>query len=177
MNSRTILAALTVCFLQVTCTAKKEKYDTIIRHGLVYDGSGGEALRADIGIRNDSIAFIGDLSGAVADNEVDAEGQVVAPGFIDTHSHHAGNPFAHRDFPAVLSQGITSIIIGQDGGSNFPLSRFYQQLADTTVAVNIGSYSGHNTIRDSILGKDFKRVATPAELEKMKALLRQCQPS
>ncbi len=173
MNSRTILAALTICLLLVSCTAKKEKYDTIIRHGLVYDGSGGEALRVDIGIRNDTIAFIGDLSGAEAINEVDAGGQVVAPGFIDTHSHHAGNPFAHRDFPAVLSQGITSIIIGQDGGSNFPLSRFNQQLADSSVAVNIGSYSGHNTIRDSILGKDFKRVATPAELEKMKALLRQ----
>lgn len=73
----------------------------------------------------------------------------------------------------MLSQGITSIIIGQDGGSNFPLASFYQKLTDTPVAINIGSYSGHNTIRDSILGKDFKRVAAAAEIDRMKSLLLQ----
>jgi len=173
MSTRFVLSGILFSCLLLSCKGKKEKYDTIIRHGLVFDGSTAEGRLTDIGIRHDTIALIGDLSGAEAIHEVDATGQAVTPGFIDTHSHHAGNPFAHRDFPAVLSQGITSIIIGQDGGSNFPLSRFYQQLADSSVAVNIGSYSGHNTIRDSILGKDFKRVATAAELEKMKALLRQ----
>jgi len=156
-----------------SCNNKGENYDRIIRNGIVYDGSGAPGIRADIGIRNDTIAFIGDLSGASATEETDAAGQALAPGFIDTHSHHAGNPFSHRDFTAVLSQGITSIIIGQDGGSNFPLASFYQQLTDTPVAVNIGSYSGHNTIRDSILGKDFKRAASAAETEKMKTLLLQ----
>jgi N-acyl-D-amino-acid deacylase len=108
-----------------SCNNKGENYDRIIRNGIVYDGSGAPGIRADIGIRNDTIAFIGDLSGASATEETDAAGQALAPGFIDTHSHHAGNPFSHRDFTAVLSQGITSIIIGQDGGSNFPLASFY----------------------------------------------------
>lgn len=156
-----------------SCKSKTETYDRIIRNGIVYDGSGAPGIKADIGIRNDTIAFIGDLSDATAKEETDAKGQAVAPGFIDTHSHHAGNPFAHRDFSAVLSQGITSIIIGQDGGSNFPLASFYQKLKDTPVAVNIGSYSGHNTIRDSILGKNFKRVATADEVNRMKVLLLQ----
>lgn len=156
-----------------SCKSKSEHYDRIIRNGIVYDGSGAPGIKADIGIRNDTIAFIGDLSDATASEVTDAEGQAVAPGFIDTHSHHAGNPFTHRDFPAVLSQGITSIIIGQDGGSNFPLATFYQKLTDTPVAVNIGSYSGHNTIRDSILGKNFKRIATADEVNQMKALLLQ----
>ena len=160
-------------FIGSSCKNKGEQYDRIIRHGLVYDGSGAPGIKADIGIRNDTIAFIGDLSGATATEETDAGGQAVAPGFIDTHSHHAGNPFTHRDFIPVLSQGITSIIIGQDGGSNFPLASFYQKLTDTPVAINIGSYSGHNTIRDSILGKDFKRVAAAAEIDRMKSLLRQ----
>lgn len=159
--------------LLASCKNKTSSYDTIIRNGIVYDGSGQEGFKADIGIRNDTIAFIGDLSDATATHETDAAGQAVAPGFIDTHSHHAGNPFDHRDFAAVLSQGITSIIIGQDGGSNFPLASFYQQLKDTPVAVNIGSYSGHNTIRDSILGNDFKRIASADELAKMKNLLHQ----
>ncbi len=173
------MRALLICCLAAGlsvvsgCKNSEPQYDRIIRNGIVYDGTGADGIRADIGIRNDTIAFIGDLSDVTAKEITDADGQVVAPGFIDTHSHHAGNPFQHRDFTAVLSQGITSIIIGQDGGSNFPLASFYQQLRDTPVAINIGSYSGHNTIRDSILGKDFKRTASAAEIDRMKALLLQ----
>jgi N-acyl-D-amino-acid deacylase len=149
------------------------EYDTIIRHAQVYDGSGTGPFRADIGIIGDTIAFIGDLERASAKNEVDAHTLTLAPGFIDTHSHHAGKLFQHRDFLAAVSQGLTTIVIGQDGESNFPLATFFQQLSDTPVAVNIGTYSGHNTIRDSVLGKDFKRFASQEEIEKMKLLLRQ----
>jgi len=157
----------------ISCS-QKEKFDTIIRNGMIYDGNGGEPYKGDIGINADTIAFIGDLSNALAKKEVDAKGNAVAPGFIDTHSHHAGGSlFQHRDLIAAVSQGITTIIIGQDGGSNFPLSDFYKKLNDTTIALNIGSYSGHNTLRDSVLGKDYKRFATQQEIDKMKVLLQQ----
>jgi N-acyl-D-amino-acid deacylase len=168
---RKIVAAFFI-ILVASCN-QKEQYDIIIRNGMIYDGNGGEPFKADIGIKADTVAFIGDLSKASAKNEIDAKGKALAPGFIDTHSHHAGNLFQHRDFIAAVSQGITTIIIGQDGGSNFPLSEFYQKLSDTAVAVNIGSYSGHNTLRDSVLGKDFKRLATQAEIDKMKLMLKQ----
>ena len=166
---------LFLVFLPAFLFVSKQKieYDTIIRHAEVCDGSGGKPFRADIGIIADTIAFIGDLEHASAKNEVDAHALTLSPGFIDTHSHHADELFQHRDFLAAVSQGLTTIIIGQDGGSNFPLATFFQQLLDTPVAVNIGSYCGHNTIRDSVLGKDFKRVATQEEIEKMKLLLRQ----
>jgi len=166
------LAVLLLFFFLISCTQQK-KYDTIIRNGMIYDGNGGEPYKADIGINADTVAFIGDLSNASAKKEIDVKGNGVAPGFIDTHSHHAGNLFTHRDFIAAVSQGITTVIIGQDGGSYFPLSKFYKEIADTPVAVNIASYSGHNTVRDSILGKDFKRFATQEEIDKMKALLQQ----
>src|SRR3954468_24917717 len=130
---------------------QKTEYDTIIRHAMICDGSGGRPFRADLGIIADTIAFIGDLKQASAKNEIDAKGLTVAPGFIDTHSHHAGELFQYRDFLAALSQGVTTIIIGQDGESNFPLETFYQQVADTPVAINIGSYCGHNTIRDAVM--------------------------
>ncbi len=159
-------------FLYSSCR-QQTGYATIIRNAVIYDGSGKEAFKGDIGINADTIALIGDLSKASAENEIDAGGKAVAPGFIDTHSHHAGDPFKHRSLIAALSQGITTIIIGQDGGSNFPLSKFYKKLADTPVAVNIASYCGHNTIRDSVLGKDFKRIATQVEIDKMKTLLQQ----
>jgi N-acyl-D-amino-acid deacylase len=64
-------------------------------------------------------------------------------------------------------------VTGQDGESNFPLATFFKQLSDTPVAINIGSYSGHNTIRGIVLAKDFKRVATTGEIEQMKLMLRQ----
>jgi len=165
--------AVFLTFSFVSCK-EKNQYDIIIRNGMIYDGTGGKPYRADIGINNDTISFIGDLSNAKGKTEIDANGNAAAPGFIDTHSHHTGrDPFSHRDFPAVVSQGITTIIIGQDGGSKFPLSDFYKKLSDTSVAVNIGSYSGHNTIRDSILGKDYKRAATQEEIDRMKILLKQ----
>jgi len=168
---RKIVAAFFIILL-VSCN-QKEQFDTIIRNGMIYDGTGSEPFKADIGINADTIAFMGDLSKASAKNELDAKGKAVAPGFIDTHSHHAGSLFKHRDLVAAVSQGITTIIIGQDGGSNFPLSKFYKELADTPVAANIASYSGHNTLRDSILGKDFKRFAAQQEIDKMKTLLQQ----
>lgn len=167
-----LISCLIAGLVLISCT-QKEKYDLIIRNGLIYDGNGSEPFKGDIGINADTIAFIGDLSSASAKKEIDAKEKAVAPGFIDTHSHHAGNLFKHRDFIAAASQGITTIIIGQDGGSYFPLSKFYRELADTPVAVNIASYSGHNTLRDSILGKDFKRFATQQEIDKMKSLLQQ----
>jgi len=140
---------------------------------MIYDGSGSGPFKADIGINADTIAFVGDLKNETAKNEIDANGKAVTPGFIDTHSHHANDPFKFRDLIPVVSQGITTIVIGQDGGSDFPLSKLFKELADTPVAVNIASYSGHNTIRDSILGKDFKRIATQEEIDKMKSLLQQ----
>ena len=96
---------------------QRPTYDTIIRHATVYDGTGSEAIKADIAINNDTIAFIGDLSDATAKFESDANGLAVAPGFIDAHSHHGGGIFNQRGCPAAISQGITTIIVGQDGGS------------------------------------------------------------
>lgn len=171
MNKLNVLL-IAILFISFSCS-QKQNYDTIIRNGMIYDGNGSEPYKGDIGIKNDTIAFIGDLSNEKSKNEIDAKGNAVSPGFIDTHSHHAGNIFQHRDCIAAVSQGITTIIIGQDGGSYFPLSDFFQKLADSTVAVNIASYSGHNTIRDSILGKNYKRIATQDEIEKMKLLLNQ----
>ena len=72
---------------------------------------------------------------------------------------------------AAVSQGITTIFIGQDGFSNHPLSDFTKKLKRRPVAVNIASYSGHNSMREIVMGKDFKRIATESEIEKMSEML------
>ena len=79
-NSILFIATIT---LLIACNSKKQEYDTIIRNGMIYDGNGGEPYKADIGIKNDTIAFIGNLSNAAAKNETDAKGNAVAPGFIN----------------------------------------------------------------------------------------------
>lgn len=147
------------------------KYDLIIRNAQVADGTGAPLQNVDVAVRADTLAAIGDLGSAVADSVVDAAGLVLAPGFIDVHSHHDGGLDEGRDALAMVSQGITTIIVGQDGGSDIPLSSYFGKLEQNPVAVNVASYSGHNSIRDNILGQDFKRKATDAEVEKMKALL------
>lgn len=153
------------------CEGKK-KYDLIIRNALVYDGTGALPLNADVAVSGDTIAFVGDLAAAEGTSIIDARGLALAPGFIDTHSHHDWGLSEGPDAMAAVSQGITTIIVGQDGGSNTPLRSFFKALSDSGVALNVGSYSGHNTIRDMVMGKDFKRKAKPAELDSMMMILK-----
>lgn len=152
---------------------KKQEYDLLVREATVYDGSGQNPQMTDVGINADTVAFVGDLSGATGKQELDAHGLALAPGFIDTHSHHGRGMFEARDMLACVSQGITTIIVGQDGGSNFPLSDFFGRVESTPVAVNIASYSGHNTLRDSVLGKDFRRHSSEQEIAAMASMLNQ----
>jgi N-acyl-D-amino-acid deacylase len=117
------------------------------------------------------IAAIGDLTARTGERVIDAGGLVLSPGFIDTHSHADDGLDERPDALAVVSQGITTIIGGQDGGSAIPLSSYLARLEKEPAAVNVGMYAGHGSIRDSVLGNDFKRVATPAEVARMSAIL------
>ena len=101
---------------------------------------------------------------------IDGGGKTLAPGFIDTHSHHDYDIPKSPDMIAVTNQGVTTIIIGQDGSSQWPLAEFYAKLENSPVAVNIGSYSGQNTLREK--GMDAaRRAATDEEIARMSKLL------
>jgi N-acyl-D-amino-acid deacylase len=160
------------CFVLALISCEQKKANLIIRHATVYDGSGSHPLVQDVAIAADTIFAIGDLPGIKADTVIDATGLVLAPGFIDTHSHHDRNLNKHRDALALVSQGVTTIVVGQDGGSNTPLKDYFQLMTDSPAAVNIASYTGHNTLRDIVMGKDFKRLTTKEEIDSMILLLR-----
>ena len=166
-----LLSILFISSLILSC--QPQKFDFIIRNAVIYDGSGNASYKGDIAINADTIAFIGDLSKATSTTEWDAKGLAISPGFIDTHSHHSRGMFEIRDMPSCVSQGITTIVVGQDGGSYFPLSDFFKKIEDTPVAINVASYSGHNTLRDSVIIGDYKRICTPEEVEQMKVMLGQ----
>ena len=156
-------------------SCQKEKYDLIIRNAKVItcDGLPSSFLQ-DVGVRGDTIAAIkiSDEFNGISDNEVDAKGLVLSPGFIDTHSHHGYGLRNNPPSVATVSQGITTIIVGQDGGSEWPLKKYFQSLTDSPVVINVGSYSGHNTLRDHVLGNNFKRKATQVEIDSMVMLLK-----
>lgn len=141
-----------------------------IQNATVIDGTGSPARVANVRIAQGRVAAIGG-SAQAGDSIVNARGLVLAPGFIDSHSHHDRGLAANRDALAVVSQGITTIVIGQDGGSQFPLRFFYAQLAANPVAVNVASYVGHGTLRRRVMGNDYNRAATDAEVARMRELL------
>lgn len=154
----------------VACS--RPHYDVIIRQATIYDGTGAPAFVGDVAVLGNMIAQVGDLSNATADTIVEARGLALAPGFIDTHSHHDWGMFQLRGMQACTSQGITTIVVGQDGFSKHPLSNFFQAIDSTPVAVNIASYVGHNTLRDSVLGRDFRRTASKEEIDRMNEMMR-----
>jgi N-acyl-D-amino-acid deacylase len=143
----------------------------LITNATVIDGTGSPGRRASVRVEGDRIAAVGDLQPTSADRVIDAGGLVLAPGFIDTHTHADDGLDTHPEALAVVSQGITTIIGGQDGGSPLPLSTYFAALEKQPAAVNVGMYVGHGSVRDSVMGADFKRVATPAEVQRMADLV------
>lgn len=146
--------------------------DLILEGGTVLDGSGDMSVVADIGILDQRIEVVGDLSDESADERLDVTGFTVVPGFIDMHSHAELGEDYGRDARAFLSQGITTVVMGVDGGGTHEVGARLQQWADDGIGVNALTYVGHNHIRREVIGAD-DRAPSPAELDEMKAMVRQ----
>ena len=148
--------------------------DVLIRHAQVYDGTGGPPRAADVRVRGRRIIAVAPSLAPEQGEEVrEARGLAVAPGFIDVHSHAEIDLFDDLDVGTVTRQGITTVLVGQDGQSEYPLADWLTQIERTPPAVNVASLVGHVTIRERVLGQDLYRAATPAEVERMKPLLAQ----
>lgn len=164
------LTALLYCGEGLLGQPESAPTTSLIRNALVMDGTGGPARRTDVRIAQDRIVAIGPLQPAGGEPIVDGRGLTLAPGFIDTHSHHGSGLAAAPDAIAMVSQGVTTIVIGQDGGGA-NLAALFTGLERRPAAVNVASYAGHGTIRRQVLGQDFARPASAGEIERMKQLL------
>ncbi|HWB26741.1 MAG TPA: D-aminoacylase [Chitinophagaceae bacterium] len=187
---RNVSGILCLISLIFSCS-QKQQYDTIIRNGMVYDGNGGDPYKADIGINADTIAFIGDLSGASATNETDAKGMAVVPGFINMLSQSDVALLEDGRSQGDIRQGVTLEVMGE-GGSMGPLNprmkqemqtyqgdikfdvawntlgEYLNYLEKKGVSCNVASFVGAAQVRDYVIGED-NRAPTPAELDSMKA--------
>jgi N-acyl-D-amino-acid deacylase len=152
---------------------RRHASDTLfIADALLVDGSGRPARRASVRVAGGRILGVGRLRPGRGDTVVQARGRVLAPGFIDTHAHYDRGIFEAPDVVAATSQGITTVVVGQDGGEPYPLADFFARLEREPVALDVAAYAGHGTLRQLVMGDDFKRVATPREVDSMAALLR-----
>ena len=167
-----------------------EKYDLIVRNGEVIDGTGASRLTADIGVRGDRISALGDLSQASGEVEFDAANRMVAPGFIDVHTHDDHALLSKPDMSYKTSQGVTTVVAGNCGvslaplrftgdrppppldllgdGYKFPrMSDFFDAIDANPAATNAAILCGHTTLRVGAMD-DLQRPATEHEIDQMR---------
>ena len=169
-RSDSALAALLAVGTLAGCAPSSD--GIFFRDVVVVDGTGAPGYAASVRVLDGRIAEVGDLSPSRGETVIDGRGRVLAPGFIDTHSHHdRGLLEEMRSARAAVSQGITTIVVGQDGGSDYPLADFFAEVEATPPSVNVASYTGHATLRRRTMGDDLARAATPQEVDSMAALL------
>ncbi|HEX3093535.1 MAG TPA: D-aminoacylase [Candidatus Angelobacter sp.] len=188
------LALFALLFSLTPLRAQTAPYDLIIRNGHIIDGTGSPWYSGDIGIRNGRIAAIGFLGTAQATRTIDAHGMVVAPGFIDMLGQSEMTILVNPHLPSKIFQGITTEFTGE-GSSAAPLNdsiiradqlsydhlkikpdwktlrQYFTRLEKQGMGINLGTYVGATQVRRMVLGDD-KVQPTPAQLEQMKALVR-----
>jgi N-acyl-D-amino-acid deacylase len=147
----------------------RASYDVVIINGTVIDGSGTPGRRADVAVKDGRIAALGAINRSGARSTIDASGMVVAPGFIDVHTHAddiTDNPRAEN----FVRMGVTSIIAGNCGGSALDVGEALDKVREIGTSVNFATFIGHNTVRRSVMGT-ANRAPTVGELAKMKSLV------
>lgn len=172
MIARQLIAASLLCLCFLSLPAAAQKRSILIRNAQIIDGSGRPGFVGDLRIRHGKIVKIGKIKPSSKDEVIDAAGMVLAPGFIDIHNHSESGLVREGTAANQVSQGITTVIVGPDGGSPFPLKDYFAEV-DGKAAVNVGAFIGHATLREQVMKDDYVRKATDAEVAKMEKLLEQ----
>jgi N-acyl-D-amino-acid deacylase len=181
------LTCIVAAALSVTVFGQTPDFDVLIRNGQVLDGTGAAAVNVDVGIRGDRIAAVGQLASRTARRTIDAKGLVVAPGFIDLHTHSEMPLLADGTAQSKVRQGVTLDIMGEstsaaprdglkDGGGDgitpdwTTFTGYFARLEKQGISMNVISHIASEQVRRVVMGYDT-RDATPQELERMKQLV------
>ena len=165
---RLATAALLHC---LALAGQAADYDLLIRNARIADGTGAPLVTGSIAVKDLRIVAVGAVVGS-ATAELDAQGLVAAPGFVDVHTHSEDilqKPVAEN----FLRMGVTTIVTGNCGGSRVDVAAFFQELEQTGVTLNVATLIGHNSVRREAMGGSFLRAPTPEQLERMRALVDQ----
>jgi N-acyl-D-amino-acid deacylase len=145
-------------------------YDLLITNARIVDGTGNPWFRGSIAITDGKIVKVGRVSGN-ANQTIDAQNQIVAPGFIDAHAH-TEDIFNHPAAENFVRMGVTSLVTGNCGGSTTDVAEFLSRYQTKPLAVNLATLIGHNSVRSKAMGLDA-RAPTPEEQAKMNELVEQ----
>jgi N-acyl-D-amino-acid deacylase len=167
--------ALFVCAvaaLVISVGAQPPQYDLLLRNGHIVDGTGSPWFKGDLAIGGDTIVRIAPSIEGPAARVIDVGGAVVAPGFIDIHTHARRGLLDVPTAPNYVRQGVTTVMEGPDGSSPLPIATFLTQLERLGKSLNIGTFVGQGSVRDAVIGR-ANRAATPQEIQKMAGLVEQ----
>lgn len=185
-SRRAFLASSSAAALAACAPAlqrRGDRVDVVIRGGTVFDGSlTATGFEADVALNGGRVVEIGRRVASMGRLEVEAKGLAVSPGFIDVHSHGDGTLFADPNAESMIRQGVTTVVVGQDGSSRGPrtaadedsdresLKAFFDALDQLPSAINVASMVGLGTVRGAVMGNE-NRPATAAELQRMVQLV------
>ena len=146
--------------------------DILLKHGKIIDGTGNPWFYGDVAIKDGKIVSVGNLNGWQSTKTIDATGLIIAPGFIDVHTHiendEVKNPFATN----FIADGVTTVVTGNCGLSKVDLNKYFHLLDSVKLSINVASLIGHNDIRKAVMGT-ANRLPTTEEMQRMEALTEQ----
>lgn len=166
------LSQMIMLIITISGTAAAQPYDLLLKGGKIVDGTGNPWFVADVAIKDGRIAAVGHLDASDATQTLDAHGLIVAPGFIDVHTHIEGNDVNVPSAPNFLYDGVTSVVTGNCGGSNTDIRRYFERLDSVKMGVNVATLIGHGSVRRAVMG-DSQRDPTREEQKQMEDMVTQ----
>lgn len=162
---------LSILFISFQFCAAQQSYDIIIKNGKIIDGTGNSWYIADIAVKDGIIKLIQKNISVTATTIIDAKSLIVAPGFIDVHTHIEGDEIKNPTADNFIYDGVTTVIAGNCGASNVDIGKYLRWIDSIKLSINVASLVGHNDVRKAVMGK-ANRLATESELKQMEAIVR-----
>jgi N-acyl-D-amino-acid deacylase len=177
MTRRRITVPFFLCVVSIAALlplfSQQKSTSFLIINAQLADGTGAPLRPANVRVGYNRITGIGELDPEKEEPVIDAKGLVFAPGFIDIHNHSEDGLLTDPLAESQIAQGITSLVVGPDGDSPWPIINWVRTVQQLRTAPNVSLFAGHATIREQIMGKDYKRPATPPEIKMMEMLMGQ----
>ncbi len=165
-----ISALLLVLVFPAALVSYAQRYDILLAGGKIVDGSGNSWFYGDVAVRDGKIVAIGKIAPETAQRVIDVRGLILAPGFIDVHTHIETNDIKVPTAPNFILDGVTSVVTGNCGSSNTDLPRYFYRLDSVRTSINVATLIGHNSVRRAVMG-DVQRDPTGEEQKKMEELV------